>query len=185
MKHYDVIVIGSGPAGQAAAIQCAKSKHTVAIVEKERQPGGSSLHHGTIPSKTLRENALQLKGLERHADTFRVQIDHHPQISEMMKNLDRVQAAHVRMMKEQMTRHGVALIHGRARFVSEKMIEVMAVDGAISRVRADAFLIATGSRPHHESAIPVDHENIFDSDSILSLIYLPQTLTVLGGFLFG
>ena len=181
MNRFDMLVIGSGPAGQAAAIQCAKAGRHVAIIEKERDPGGTCVHHGTIPSKTLRENALQMQGLKRHADTFQFSLRKDLQVSAMMKNMDNVLRAHVRYMTDQLERNGVAMIHGRARFVSREEIEVMAVDGTITSYSADNFLIATGSRPRHAGAVVVDHENIFDSDSILSLIYLPGSMTVLGG----
>jgi len=181
MRRFDILIIGSGPAGQNAAIQGAKSGRSVALVEKERNLGGASVHHGTIPSKTLRENALQMQGLKRHADTFQFALKKDIPISAMMKNLDAVLKAHVDYMTQQLSDCGVIAIHGRARFVGDHRLEVMSIDGSIEQVEAKYIVIATGSRPQDPHQIPVDHENIFDSDSILSLIYLPRTMAVLGG----
>ena len=181
MKQVDVLIIGSGPAGQAAAVQAARSGRRVLIVEKERNLGGACVYHGTIPSKALRESALQMRSFERHADAFQLSIKEDIQVATMMRNVDAVLDAHVRVMTEQLDRHGVTCIHGRAGFVSDHVVEVLAVDGTLTHYRAEHIVIATGSRPSHDPEVPIDHENILDSDSILSLIYLPATLAVLGG----
>jgi len=181
MKQVDVLIIGSGPAGQAAAIQAARSSRRVILIEKERQLGGACVYHGTIPSKALRESALQMRSLERHADAFQFSLKDDLQVATMMRNVDAVLAAHARVMTEQLVRHEVTVVHGRASFVSDHVVEVLAVDGTVTPYRAEKLIIATGSRPAHDPSVPVDHENIMDSDSILSLIYLPRTLTVLGG----
>ncbi|MDJ0838677.1 MAG: Si-specific NAD(P)(+) transhydrogenase [Acidobacteriota bacterium] len=181
MRRFDILVIGSGPAGQNAAIQGCKSGQRVAIVEKERRLGGACVHRGTIPSKTLRENALQMQGLKRHADAFQFSLKKDIQVSAMMKNLDQVLESHVKYMSQQLDQAGVVPIHGRARFLSKNLVEIMAVDGSTEQIEADIIVVATGSRPRDPRDVPVDHENIFDSDSVLSLIYLPRTMTVLGG----
>ena len=179
--HYDVLVIGSGPAGQKAAIQGAKAGKRVAIVEREQGVGGNCVHRGTIPSKTLRETALQLARLKQSAAALDCQLRGGVEIASMMGQLDHVVSAHVRYIDDQLSRNGVDRYHGRASFLSANVLQLMAIDGSTQTFTADIVVIATGSRPRCPENIPVDHEHILDSDSILSMIYLPRSLTVLGG----
>ena len=179
--HYDILIIGSGPAGQKAAIQGAKAGKRVAIIEREQGVGGSCIHWGTIPSKTLRESALQVARLKESAGLFEGQFRGDVEITHMMSHLDQVVNAHVGYITGQLSRNGVRRFHGRARFLSDNMVELVTVNGSTRSFTADTIVIATGSRPRIPDNIPVDHEHILDSDSILSLIYLPKSLTVLGG----
>ncbi len=179
--HYDSLVIGSGPAGQKAAIQGAKAGKRVALIERERDLGGACVHQGTIPSKTLRETALHLARLKRSAEVLEFKLRGDAEIASLMTHLDHVVKAHVRYITEQLTRNGIDRHHGRARFLSDKEIQLLALDGSARSFTADVIVIATGSRPRVPDNIPIDHEHILDSDSILSMIYLPRTLTVLGG----
>jgi NAD(P) transhydrogenase len=178
---FDVLVIGSGPAGQKAAVQSVKAGRRVAMVEQEATVGGMCVHRGTIPSKTLRESALQLSRLRRSAAMLDFTLKPGLEVASLMQRLDQVVTAHVAYMGRQMARNGVNLFHGRARFLSDRMVEVLALDGSARRLTAETIFIATGSRPRTPAEIPVDHENVLDSDSILSMLYLPASLTVLGG----
>ena len=178
---FDVVVIGSGPAGQKAAIQARKSGRRVVVIDQERGVGGMCVQRGTIPSKTLRETALSLARLRRGAELFDLTLRPDLEVSSLMSRLDEVVKANSAYLGRQLERNGIHLRHGRARFVDAHTVEVLAVDGRRSRVSADIVMIATGSRPRTPPEIPVDHENILDSDSILSMLYLPASLTVLGG----
>ena len=180
-REVDVLVIGSGPAGQKAAIQAAKAGARVMMVEQEAGVGGMCVFRGTIPSKTLRETALELSRLRRHAAMAEFRLPEGTEVARLMSRLHEVIEAHVHYMGGQLERNDVERVHGRARFVSDREVEVLTVSGARNRVRARFFFIATGSRPRCPAEIPVDHETILDSDSILSMIYLPSSLTVLGG----
>ena len=180
-SHYDIAVIGSGPAGQKAAIQGAKAGKRVAMVEQQSEVGGSCVYQGTIPSKTLRESALQIVRFQRSTDVFDFKLRDDVKIASLMKRLDHVVKAHGQFMKEQITRNQIDCLHGRARFQSEREVKISGIDGKHILLTADVIVVATGSRPRIPDNIPVDHENILDSDSILSLIYLPKSLTVLGG----
>jgi NAD(P) transhydrogenase len=178
---YDVVVIGSGPAGQKAAVQAVKAGRRVALVEQEQGVGGMCVHRGTIPSKTLRESALQLSRLRHSAALLDFALKPGLEVASLMARLDEVVAAHVAYMGRQLARNGVQLFHGRARFLTDRLLEVLSVDGSTRRLSADTVFIATGSRPRSPAEIPIDHENILDSDSILSMLYLPESMTVLGG----
>ena len=180
-SHYDIVVIGSGPAGQKAAIQGAKAGKRVAIIEQNREVGGSCVYQGTIPSKTLRESSLQIVRFQQTTDIIDFKLRDDVKIASLMKRLDTVARAHGKFMKEQITRNQIDRLHGRAKFLSNREVHINGVDGTPTMLTANVIVIATGSRPRVPDNIPVDHEHILDSDSILSLVYLPKSLTVLGG----
>ncbi len=182
---YDIIVVGAGPAGQKAAVQGAKAGKRVALIERERGIGGSCVYRGTIPSKTLRESALHLDRLKRAGEALQFNLKPDTQISTLLSRLEQVVQAHDTFMSKQLRRNGISLFHGRARFVNTHTIEMQTVDGACQQFVADTIVVATGSRPRNPKEIPVDHEHILDSDSLLSMLYLPQSLTVVGGGVIG
>jgi NAD(P) transhydrogenase len=181
-RLYDVVVIGSGPAGQKAAIQAAKAGRRVAVVEKDAAVGGACVRHGTIPSKTLRETTLVLSTFRRRSgDVLPLSLPESLTVASLMTRLDDVVRGHHAYIGDQLRRNGIDVVHGRARFLSPREIEVLGVDGRRCPLRADLIVIAVGSRPRTPATVPVDHETILDSDSILSLIYLPSSMIVLGG----
>jgi NAD(P) transhydrogenase len=178
---FDIIVIGAGPAGQKAAVQGAKAGKRVALIERERGIGGSCVYRGTIPSKTLRESALHLDRLKRAGEAFQFSLKPDTEIATLLNRLESVVQAHDSFISRQLRRNGISLLHGRARFLDERIIEMQAVDGARQQFTANTIVVATGSRPRNPKEIPVDHEHILDSDSLLSMLYLPKSLTVVGG----
>lgn len=180
-NHYDIIVIGSGPAGQKAAVQAAKEQKKVAMIEVDKVLGGACVHRGTIPSKTLRENALRISKLRRHAELFSFSLRTDMEMAALIDNMHSVVSAHDEYIQKQIARNNIEWIRGRASFVDAKTIHLLLPGGKTQRLSADFFVIATGSIPREVDNINVDHEHVYDSDSILSMIYLPQTLTVLGG----
>lgn len=178
---FDILILGAGPAGQKAAVQGAKAGKRVLMVERDATAGGECVHRGTIPSKTLRESAVVLTNLKQRAASFlRNDLHAGTTVSSLMKRLGEVQRAHERFISQQIARNGIELWQGRARFVSPHEVEVTAPDGSKRRAEGDIIVIATGSRPRKPAEIPVDHEHILDSDSMLSMIYLPESLCVLG-----
>lgn len=179
--HYDIAVIGSGPAGQKAAIQGAKAGKRVAVIDREPGVGGGCVYRGTIPSKTLRESALQLERTKQCSATLDIRVPPNILVAPLMRRVDEVITAHGLYMENQLKRNGISFFHGRARFRSSTELELLSINGSTQVISADTIVIATGSRPRAPVEIPIDHENILDSDSILSMIYLPRSLTVLGG----
>lgn len=180
-EAWDVVVVGSGPAGQKAAVQAAKAGKRVAVVERDQGVGGACVHRGTIPSKTLRETAMHLAGFRaRMGSHMRVEIPPDLQLASLMDRMEAVVAAHVAYQEAQMARNGIEQVHGRARFVDPHTVAVESVYGAMRLLRAETIVIATGSRPRTPPEVPIDHEHVFDSDSILGMTYLPKSLVVLG-----
>lgn len=182
---YDIIVLGAGPAGQKAAVQGAKAGKRVVLIERERGIGGSCVYRGTIPSKTLRESALHLDRLKRAGEAFQFSLKPDMDIATLLSRLEYVVQAHDSFMSQQLRRNGISLLHGRARFLNDHTIEMQTVDGGQQQLTAGTIVVATGSRPRSPQEIPVDHEHILDSDSLLSMMYLPHSLTVIGGGVIG
>jgi NAD(P) transhydrogenase len=180
-EEFDLIVIGSGPGGQKAAIQGASAGLKVALIDRERKVGGTCVHHGTIPSKTLREAALTITTLRRNADVFDFNLKDNMEVSTLMRRLDSVLGSYTDFIAEYIRSHGISYFHGRAAIVDAYTISLSAIKGTQSYLKAKNIVIATGSRPRTPPDVPVYHENILDSDSILSMIYLPRSLTVVGG----
>lgn len=179
VEHVDLLVIGSGPAGQNAAIHAAKGGLRVAVCEQRREVGGACVHFGTIPSKALRERALRrLTGMD---GVRRCSVDQTVPMRDLIGEVTDVVAAHDRYMAEQLRHAGVAVLHGRARFESPHRLRLRAVDGSERVLDCDRILVATGSVPRQLPQVTVDHEHVYDSDSILSIAYLPRSLIVLGG----
>lgn len=183
--EFDIIVIGSGPGGQKAAVQGAKAGKRVALIELERSPGGACLYQGTIPSKTLREAALTVLRLRQSADTFEFRLPEGAEVATLMNRLDEVLNAHVSFISRYLEDNNIHHYHGRASLTGTNSVQVMTVKREKIQLRAETIVIATGSRPRTPPEIPVDHENILDSDSILSMLYLPRSLVVLGGGVIG
>ncbi|MDJ0655603.1 MAG: Si-specific NAD(P)(+) transhydrogenase [Xanthomonadales bacterium] len=177
---FDVVVIGSGPAGQKAAIQAAEAGCMVGLVERDNRAGGACVHSGTIPSKTLRENALQLTRTRRVVRDFNLDLEQQEPMTHLMSRLQQVLSSHDSFISDQLERAGVEWIHGRARFADPHTLLVNKVDGQTWELRSRYIVLATGSSPRDPDNIPIDHEHILDSDSILSMCYLPKSLVVIG-----
>ena len=177
---FDLICLGSGPAGQKAAIQAAKAGFRAAIVEREPQVGGSCLLSGTIPSKALREQALRYRRMQLSASSLAVELKGDAPLSTLLQGVDAVIAAQDRYLHAQLSRNHIELIRGRGVFLDARHIEIQRLDGSRRVIEAPRIVLASGSRPRHVAAIEVDHEHILDSDSILSLSYIPRSMVVLG-----
>ena len=185
-QHFDLIVIGSGPAGEKAAIQAARLHKSVAIVERQSVQGGVCIHTGTIPSKTLRETVVYIAGL-RQRSVFGMTGGVKPNITvrELMYRKDQVVQQELDVIQQNMARHRIEVIHGTGRIADPHTVEVTGGGGKQRILNADFIVISTGTRPHHPESIAFDHKYIYDSESIINLDIIPQTLTIIGGGVIG
>jgi len=186
-RQVDLVVIGAGPAGQKGAIQAAKLGKKVVVVDPMDRLGGASLNLGTIPSKTLREAILDLTGFRNRSYYGR---GHQEQaqisINDLNFRLQKVIEDQHALIERQLAKNDIDYAHGAGRFVSEDCIEVVNGHGEVTEVMcAERFLIATGSRPRNPEGVPFDDTTILDSNRILALEYLPESMLVLGGGIIG
>ena len=186
MTHYDLIVIGSGPAGRRAAIQAAKLGRDVLVVERGRRVGGVSVHTGTIPSKTLRETALNLSGWRErgfYGRSYRVKQD--ITAEDLRARLHMTLEHEVEVLDHQFSRNRVDTEHGTARFIDKNTVEIADADGQTQCFTGKSFLIAVGTKPFRPDYIPFDGTHVFDSDEILELSELPRSMAVIGAGVIG
>jgi len=186
MVDYDLVVIGSGPAGRSAAIQAAKLKRKILVVERASRMGGVSIHTGTIPSKTLRETILNLSGWRErsfYGRSYRAKeaIDS----TDLKSRLHMTQNHEVDVMEHQFTRNRVKTMFGEACFVNANEITVTAANGKVSTITSDSFLISTGTYPFRPDYIPFNGTTIVDSDEILDISSIPRSLVVVGAGVIG
>ena len=182
---YDVIVIGTGPGGEGACMKLSKQGVSVAAVEAQPQVGGNCTHKGTIPSKTLR-HAIQLLADYRHHPLFEHTLGHMDVgWPELLRTSSQVIERQVSMRHRYYTRNRVALYHGMARFIDPHSLEVVRGDGEQQVLRADHFVIATGSRPYRPPEIDFAHPCVVDSDTVLELKRTPRRVTIYGAGVIG
>ena len=183
--QYDLVVIGSGPAGQKGAICAAKLRKRVAIIEKKRSIGGVCVNTGTIPSKTFREAVLYLSGLRQRSFYGRsYAVKDQISMKDLVLRADAVMAREIEVIKAQLRRNQVTVMEGTGHFLDANTVEVVRDEGS-QIVRGAKFLIACGTRPAHDHDIPVDGKRIFDSDQVHELDDLPRELVVVGAGIIG
>ena len=184
---YDMVVIGSGPAGQRAAVQGAKLDKRVAIVERSDVVGGAMLNTGTIPSKTMREAALYLTGYRQHV-VYGKSYAVNPDIGmkDLLERTGHVMTAEIDVMRHQLARNRVEVIKAEASFKDPHTIGLTRRDdGGYREVTAANIVIATGSSATTDERIPIDGRRIFLSDDMLNLDQLPRTMTIVGAGVIG
>jgi len=179
---YDVLIIGSGPAGQHAAWQAARMGKRAAIIERKPKIGGAGLQTGTIPSKAMREVAylLSRSGGMRQATSPDSRI-RYGLLADAVRRKEGVIAQQESVILQRLLKHGVALIPGEASFVDAHTIQVADAGGKTRHISAEVFVLACGSRPRRPAAIPFDKKTVLDSTSILNLRHMPNSLLVVGG----
>ncbi len=186
MSHYDLIILGSGPAGRAAAIQAGKLKRKVLVIDRKDNLGGVSIHTGTIPSKTLRETVLNLSGWRErsfYGRAYRVKDNIGAQ--DLKARMHITLGHEVDVLEHQFNRNHVTTQFGQARFTGPNEVEITADAGETSRVTGDRFLIATGTVTHRPKEVPFNGTTILDSDEILAMAQLPRSLVVVGAGVIG
>ena len=184
---YDIVIIGSGPAGHRAAIQSAKLGKRVAVIEKKTVLGGVSVNTGTIPSKTLREAVLHLSGFrQRSIYGASYQVKQHITMEDLLLRASHVIRHEIEISKHQLQRNGVELFAGVATIVDPNTIHIKFIDKhGEDEITAQVILIAVGTTVAKPDHISFDGETIFTSDGLLKLEKLPKTLTVVGGGVIG
>jgi NAD(P) transhydrogenase len=185
VPEYDLVVIGSGPAGQKGAIAAAKARKRVAMIDVNVMIGGVSVHTGTIPSKSVREAIFQLtasavKALYGNASPSRVDIS----VQDVSSRVKAIVARETEVVRAQLKRNGILIHQGHAHFLDPHTVEVQG-DGERIRLEAAKILIACGTRPAHGAEIPFDNHRIVDTDHLSALSGLPKEVIVVGAGVVG
>lgn len=182
----DIVVIGSGPAGQKAAIQAAKLGKHVLVIETEPDPGGNSLFTGTIPSKTFRESILAMTRFYERRFFGQKPEMMDISIKELNGRLNHVIEDEKEVVHRQLRKNGIRVVRGTARFENPNALFVLDHDDRLLyQVKASYFIIATGSQPRHPKGVPFDNEIILDSSTLLRIDKVPKSMIVLGGGIIG
>lgn len=186
MQHYDLVVIGSGPAGRRAAIQAAKLGKSVMVVENRLRLGGVSVHTGTIPSKTLRETVLNLSGWrERGFYGLAYRVKKEIEGKDLGARLRMTLDHEIEVLEHQFARNGVRTFGGVAKFLDANRISVTAPDGDQQVFGFDFAVIAVGTAPFRPGNIPFNDHSVLDSDSLVAEPRVPRSLTVIGAGVIG
>src|SRR5262245_60184383 len=185
MQSYDLIVIGSGPAGQRAAIQGAKLGKRVALIEKREVVGGACINTGTIPSKTMREAVMHLSGY-RYQGIYGMnyRVKERITMGDLSFRVQHVTRTEIDVTQAQLSRNGVEMLSGTASFLDPSHIRVVSPRGQAD-YEAKAIIIAVGTKPAVSPTVPLNGRNIINTDQILEIIALPRTLIVVGGGVIG
>lgn len=185
-EHFDLVVIGAGPAGEKGAAQAAYFGKRVCLVERAPRPGGAAVNTGTVPSKTLRETALYFSGLrQRGLYGVDLRVKHDITIGDFMHRERSVVESAWALITENIERHGITSVQGTARFLDSHTIEITRYGTAVRRVTAEHVLVATGSAPLAPAGYALDGEVVVDSDSLLTLEKIPTAMLVVGGGVIG
>ena len=185
--YADLIVIGSGPAGQKAAIQAAKLGKSVIMIEKDGYPGGACLNSGTIPSKSLREAIIDLTNFYSRSFYAKDEVQEKEiSINDLNYRLNRVLEEQRQMFLKQFERNQIQLIYGVASFEHSHQLEVKNDQGEVThKITGEYMIIATGSKPRNPNNVPFDETRVLDSTRLLSIEKLPKSMLVLGGGIIG
>ncbi len=187
MRHYDLAVIGTGPAGQKAAIQAAKLGKRVAIIEKTNLLGGAQINTGTIPSKALKEAAMHLTGAnQRGLFGETVKIKRNITIADLIAVSRRVIQNEWQVIRDALDRNDVDIVWGKAKFLDANTLSIdRGPDEPGETITADKFVLATGTKPAKPTSIPFNDKTILTSDSLLVLQKLPKSMIVVGAGVIG
>ena len=183
--NYDVVVLGSGPAGEGAAMNAAKAGRKVAMVDNRRQVGGNCTHLGTIPSKALRHSVKQIIQFNTNEMFRAIGEPRWFSFPDVLKSAERVIAKQVASRTSYYARNRVDVFFGSGSFSDEQTIQVICPNGAQEKLVAKQVIIATGSRPYRPADIDFNHPRIYDSDTILSLTHTPRKLIIYGAGVIG
>ena len=183
--NYDVVILGTGPAGEGAAMNAVRQGKRVAVVDKRKVVGGNCMHLGTIPSKALRHSVRQI--MQYNTNPLFRQIGEPRWFSfpDVLKSAENVISKQVAAHTVYYSRNRIDMFCGTASFLDERTVEVVTPGGTVERLIADQFVIATGSRPYRPLDIDFTHPRVYDSDTILSLTHTPRRLIIYGAGVIG
>ncbi|MGW2513463.1 Si-specific NAD(P)(+) transhydrogenase [Streptomyces scopuliridis] len=186
MPDFDMLVIGSGPGGQKAAIAAAKLGRRVAVIDRPDMVGGVSIHTGTVPSKTLREAVLYLTGLAQrdlYGQSYRLKEE--ITVADLTARTRHVVGLEVDVVRSQLARNQITLLAGTGRFVDDHTVAVRDASGQDRLLTADHIVIATGTRPARPASVEFDDRTVMDSDSVLSMEKVPRSMVIVGAGVIG
>ncbi|MFJ6185210.1 Si-specific NAD(P)(+) transhydrogenase [Streptomyces sp. NPDC092295] len=186
MPDFDMLVIGSGPGGQKAAIAAAKLGRRVAVIDRPDMVGGVSIHTGTVPSKTLREAVLYLTGLAQrdlYGQSYRLKEE--ITVADLTARTQHVVGLEVDVVRSQLARNQITLLAGTGRFVDDHTVAVRDASGQDRLLTADHIVIATGTRPARPASVEFDDRTVMDSDSVLSMEKVPRSMVIVGAGVIG
>ena len=183
--NYDVVIVGSGPAGEGAAMNSAKNGRKVAVVDSRAQVGGNCTHLGTIPSKALRHSVRQIMQFNTNPMLRQIGEPRWFSFPDVLKSAEQVITKQVASRTSYYARNRVDTFFGIASFVDEQTLNVIGAGGEVETLIAKEVVIATGSRPYHPADVDFSHARIYDSDSILSLNHTPRKLIIYGAGVIG
>ena len=189
MNKTDLLVIGSGPAGQRAAIQGVKLGKRVVIVEKKNSVGGVCVNTGTIPSKTLREAVMYLSGIrQRHIYGRSYSVKRALTFRDLNVRIRYVVGHEIEVARDRLMRTGVEIVHGTASFESPHVVSI-ACEGSVQRYEADKIIVATGTKPYHSDRVPFNGRTIIDTDTMFheqfDMQRIPRSILIIGGGVIG
>ncbi|MBB4570615.1 Si-specific NAD(P)(+) transhydrogenase [Rhizobium leucaenae] len=186
MDQFDLIVVGSGPAGRRGAIQAAKLGKRVLVIEQGKRVGGVSVHTGTIPSKTLRETALNLSGWRERGFYGRAyRVKQEISAADLRRRLLITLDHEVEVLEHQFARNRVQHMRGKASFVDPQTLQVVKDDGEVLHVTGASILLAVGTKPFRPDYMPFDGKTVLDSDELLEIEDLPRSMVVIGAGVIG
>lgn len=184
-QHFDVVIIGSGPGGEGAAMRLAKGGLQVAVIEKQPQIGGSCIHQGTIPSKALRHSIQSVMDFRNNPFFAHAAISTHVSYAQLLGRAQEIIADQVSLRLRHYQRNKITLFQGTAQFTNTHEICITSDNNDAINIHFDHAVIATGSRPYHPQDIDFSHPNIHDADSILTLDHTPRSITIYGAGVIG
>lgn len=184
MRSYDLIVLGAGPGGEKAAVKAAYFGYKVAIIDPRDRPGGAGIHTGTLPSKTLKETALYLSGVnEKGLYGVDRRLERSTSVEDFLYRKNLVSDSESTEMNQNLIRHQVDIFRGRGRMIDEHTVQIFGHKE--EKISGDFIVVATGSTPHHPENIPFDGVRVHDSDTILSLPRFPTSMCIVGAGVIG
>ena len=186
MDTFDLIVIGSGPSGEKAAMQGAKLNKRVLVIERGAEPGGACMHTGTIPSKTLRES-VRFLSMVRTQSVYGISVrqDEHLTVNSLMFRKRGAIGALVERLESNFERNDVVYRQGAAKFVEPHVVEVSSRDGSPEQYRGEFIVIATGSRPYRPDFVDFTDPHVLDADTVLNVQQIPKSVTIVGAGVIG